>query len=246
MVEGPRGIVAAEQPSATGRRLLHRNQTLVLTMTSHQAGVTYVGVDTAYFEKRRLSRFAGIWSLWALGVGAVISGHFSGWNFGLATGGFGGMLAAAAIMAVMYLCLVFCIAEMGAALPHTGASYSFARAALGPWGGLLSGLCENIEYVVAPAVICFFIGSYLGGILGNDIPPWAWWIGTYAVFIGLNMLDVALSFRITLIVTLASMAVLLVFFASALPHVDINRWALDIAADSSHCLAAAARSSRWE
>ena len=31
--------------------------------------------------------------LWALGVGAVISGHYSGWNLGLA-GGFGGMLVA--------------------------------------------------------------------------------------------------------------------------------------------------------
>ena len=135
------------------------------------SGVTYIDVNKDYFADRSLNRFAGIWSLWALGVGAVISGHFSGWNYGLATGGWGGMLAAATIMAIMYLGLVFCIAEMSAALPHTGASYSFARAALGPWGGFVSGLCENVEYVVAPAVICFFIGSYLGGIFGEAVPP---------------------------------------------------------------------------
>ena len=97
---------------------------------------TYVKVTPAYFERRGLQRYAGIWSLWALGVGAVISGHFSGWNLGLAAGGWGGMLIAGGIMAVMFLALSFCIAEMSAALPFNGGSYPFARFALGPSGAL--------------------------------------------------------------------------------------------------------------
>ncbi len=44
------------------------------------AGVSYTTVDAVYFEKRGLKRYAGVASLWALGVGAVISGHFSGCN----------------------------------------------------------------------------------------------------------------------------------------------------------------------
>ncbi|MCC6780122.1 MAG: amino acid ABC transporter permease, partial [Hyphomicrobiales bacterium] len=85
-------------------------------------GVKYAKQDSSYFAKRGLQRYAGIWSLWALGVGAVISGHFSGWNFGFATGGWGGMLVAGAIIAIMYLGLTFSIAEMSPALPHTGAA----------------------------------------------------------------------------------------------------------------------------
>ena len=50
--------------------------------------ITYQDVGADYFEKRRLRRHAGMWSLWALGVGAVISGEYYGWNFGLGTGGF--------------------------------------------------------------------------------------------------------------------------------------------------------------
>ena len=73
-------------------------------------GVSYTKADSHYFEKRGLQRYAGIWSLWALGVGAVISGHFSGWNFGFATGGWGGLLVAGIIIAIMYGSLVFCIA----------------------------------------------------------------------------------------------------------------------------------------
>jgi len=35
------------------------------------AGVTYTSVDDAYFKARKLKRYARVWSLWALGVGAV-------------------------------------------------------------------------------------------------------------------------------------------------------------------------------
>ena len=40
--------------------------------------VTYTQTDTEYFEKRGLRRYARVWSLWALGVGAVISGPLLG------------------------------------------------------------------------------------------------------------------------------------------------------------------------
>jgi ethanolamine permease len=197
-------------------------------------GVSYKKADATYFEKRHLQRYAGIWSLWALGVGAVISGHFSGWNFGFATGGWGGMLVAGIIIAIMYIGLVFCIAEMSPALPHTGAAYSFGRTAMGPWGGYITGLCENVEYVVTPAVIAFFIGSYLTGIFETpaSMQP-VWWVVTYIVFLALNIFGVALSFRVTLIVTVLSLAVLVIFWFSAFPNMDFSRWALNIAPDGS-------------
>ncbi len=101
-------------------------------MAEQTQGVTYEKVDDAYFAARGLRRHAGVWSLWALGVGAVISGHFSGWNFGLGAGGWGGMLVATVIIAVMYLGLTYSLAEMSPAMPHTGGAYSFARTAFGP------------------------------------------------------------------------------------------------------------------
>jgi ethanolamine permease len=206
-------------------------------MENSTAGVSYERVDDAYFKVRGLKRYAGIWSLWALGVGAVISGHFSGWNFGFGTGGWGGMMVAGAIIAVMYLGLVFCIAEMSPALPHTGAAYSFARSSMGPWGGFITGLCENVEYVVTPTVVCFFIGSYLNGIfetagMGTVAEPLLW-VGTFIVFLALNIFGVALSFRVTLVVTLLSLAILVIFWLSALPHMDFSRWALNIGPDGA-------------
>ena len=193
------------------------------------ASVKYATRDQSYFEKRGLTRYASVTHLWALGVGAVISGHFSGWNFGLASGGWGGMLIATIIIGIMYLGLTLSIAEMSPALPHTGAAYSFARTSMGPWGGFLTGLAENVEYVLTPAVIVFFIGSYLSGIFETP-PEWQplWWVACYAVFLGLNIFGVALSFRVTLVVTVLALACLAVFWISAIPNIDFSRWALNI------------------
>ena len=77
--------------------------------------VTYREAGQDYFDKRGLRRHAGVWSLWALGVAAVISGDFFGWNFGLAYG-FGGLLVATVVITVMYFGLCFSIAEMSPAL----------------------------------------------------------------------------------------------------------------------------------
>ena len=157
-------------------------------------GVSYKQVGADYFEKRGLKRYAKVWSLWALGVGAVISGHYSGWNFGLANG-WGSMLVALFIIAAMYWGLIFSLAEMSPALPHTGAAYSFARSAMGPWGGMVTGLAESIEYILTPAVIVFFIGSYMSAIF--DTPEAAqqiWWAAFYALFLLLNLRGVELSF----------------------------------------------------
>ncbi|MDR4308777.1 amino acid permease [Chelatococcus sambhunathii] len=194
-----------------------------------QKGVAYQTVDADYFTKRGLNKYAGVASLWALGVGAVISGHFSGWNLGFATGGWGGMLAAGIIIAIMYLGLTFSIAEMSAALPHTGAAYSFARTAMGPWGGFLTGLCENVEYVITPAVIVTFITAYVVSIFGLDAAysPLLW-IGFFVVFVALNVFGLELSFKVTMVVTLISLAVLVFFWVSAFPNMDFSRWALNI------------------
>ena len=193
------------------------------------AGVHYEDVDASYFEKRGLKRHAGLFSLWALGVGAVISGQFSGWNLGMGVGGWGGMLVATAIITVMFVGLTFSIAEMASAQPHTGGAYSFSRAAMGPWGGFLTGLCENVEYVLTAAVVCFFIGSYLSSIFGTptSLQP-LYWIGAYVVFVGLNAVGVAMSFRVTVFVTLLALACLGVFWASAAPLVEFGRYAMNV------------------
>ncbi|MBA3476382.1 MAG: amino acid permease [Actinobacteria bacterium] len=193
-------------------------------------GITYREAGAEYFDKRKLRRHAGVWSLWALGVAAVISGDFFGWNFGLAYG-FGGLLVATIVVTVMYFGLCYSIAEMSPALPHTGGAYSFARSAMGPWGGFTTGVAETIEYVITPAVIVVGIGSYMNSIsddlFGFTMSQPIWWVLFYAIFVGLNYIGVEASFRFTVGICLVSLAILVIFYAGALTELDFTRWAID-------------------
>ncbi len=197
--------------------------------------VTYRDVDQAYYDQRGLKRHAGVWMLWALGVAAVISGDFSGWNFGLDVGGFGGLLIATVVITVMYIGLCYSIAEMSPALPHTGGAYSFARSAMGPWGGYITGLAENIEYVVTPAVVVWFAGAYaqpvFSELFGVDIAQRWWWLIFYVIFVGLNILGIEATMRFSVAICLISLAVLAVFFAFAIPDFDASKLT-NIAADA--------------
>jgi ethanolamine permease len=197
--------------------------------------VTYQEVGEEYFQQRQLRRHAGVWSLWALGVGAVISGDYYGWNFGLSTGGFGGLLIATAIIAVMYYGLCYCIAEMSPALPHTGGAYSFARSAMGPWGGFLTGLAENMEYVITPAVVVGAIGllmqSLVIEIFNVTGDPWwnsepFWWAVFYVVFVGVNYVGIEMTMRFTILITVLALAVLGIFYISGLVSgkFDMDLW----------------------
>jgi ethanolamine permease len=184
------------------------------------AGATYTRAGQEYFQRRTLKRSAGIWGLWGLAVAAVISGDFSGWNFGIDAAGFGGMLIAFVILVAMYYGMIFSIGEMAAAMPHTGGAYSFARSAMGPWGGLITGAAETIEYVATTAVIVFFSASYADAItselLGLSLPGWVWWVILYAIFIGLNAAGANISFKFAIVVSIISIGILVVFSVMAL------------------------------
>ncbi|MBH0110516.1 amino acid permease [Salinibacterium sp. NG22] len=187
--------------------------------TLNVSGVKYTTAAAGYFEKRTLKRTAGIWGLWGLAVAAVISGDFSGWNFGIGFAGFGGMLIAFALLIFMYYGMIFSIGEMASAMPHTGGAYSFARAAMGPWGGFVTGLAETIEYVATTAVIVYFSAGYADFItselLGFSLPAPVWWLILYIVFIGLNSAGAAISFKFAIIVAIVSITILLVFSVMA-------------------------------
>nr|WP_240894938.1 amino acid permease [Kineococcus siccus] len=158
--------------------------------------------------------------MWGIGVAAVISGDFSGWNYGISSAGWGGFVIAVVLVTVMYVAMLCSIGEMSAAMPHTGGAYSFARAAMGPWGGFVTGMAETIEYVATTAVVVYFSASYADGItselFGVSLPPWLWWVLLYGVFLALNIVGAEVSFRFALVVSVLSLLVLAVFAVLAL------------------------------
>ncbi|MEP9416485.1 ethanolamine permease [Gordonia sp. VNQ95] len=173
---------------------------------------------TDYLDKRRLKTGTAGWVLLAgLGVSYVISGDYSGWNFGLGEGGFGGLAIAAVIIAAMYLAMVLGMAEMSSALPAAGGGYTFARRALGPWGGMATGTAVLIEYAIAPAAIATFIGSYVESLhLFGNTDGWWVYLAAYVLFIGIHLAGVGEALKVMFVITAIALLGLLIFAVVAI------------------------------
>ncbi|MEV2254632.1 ethanolamine permease [Streptomyces sp. NPDC050147] len=178
-----------------------------------------------YLERRTLRRGSAGWLLLTgLGVAYVVSGDFSGWNFGLAEGGFGGLGIAMALMGVMYACMVFSLAELSSVLPTAGGGYGFARRALGPWGGFLTGTAILIEYILAPAAISIFIGDYVESLgLFGLTSGWPVYLACFVIFIGIHLWGVGEALRFSFVVTGIAVAALLVFAVGAFMDFDASK-----------------------
>jgi ethanolamine permease len=187
---------------------------------AHIHGADYESVSDEYLAERQLKKGSVGWFLLAsLGVSYVISGAFAGWNFGLGQGGFGGLLVATVLMAIMYFSMVFSLAELSSSLPTAGGGYSYARRALGPLGGFMTGAAILLEYAIAASAIAIFIGGYVGELTGFDGP--VVYAAFYAVFIGIHLMGAGEALKIMMCITAVAVVALLVFVFGMIPHFDV-------------------------
>ena len=191
-----------------------------LATPASAGGVETEAVSADYFASRQLKQGAAGWILLiGLGVAYVISGDYAGWNFGLAQGGWGGMFIATLLMATMYLCMCFSLAELSSMIPTAGGGYGFARSAFGPWGGFLTGTAILIEYAIAPAAIACFIGAYCESLFG--IGGWMIYLAFYIIFIGIHIFGVGEALKLMFIITAVAAIALGVFLVAMVPHFSV-------------------------
>ena len=182
-------------------------------------GVEYENVASDYMEQRQLQQGAAGWVLLAgLGVAYVISGDFAGWNFGLAEGGWGGMLIATLLMGTMYAAMIFGLAELSSTIPTAGGGYGFARRAMGPLGGFATGTAILIEYAIAPAAIATFIGGYMESLTG--IGGWIVYLVFYLIFIGIHLYGVGEALKLMFAITAIAVVALAAFVIGMIPLFD--------------------------
>jgi ethanolamine permease len=155
--------------------------------------------------------------LWGLGVGYVISGMYFGWNLGLPLGGTWGMLAATAVVTILYGTFIFSYTELACAIPRAGGAFDFGLRAFGPVGGLALGVAQIIEFLFAPPAIAAAIGAYFN-LFFPAASPRLIAIGAYVVFTGLNIWGVKEAAAFELLVTVAAIAELLLFMGVTAPH----------------------------
>ena len=194
----------------------------------------YENVGEDYLQQRQLKKGAAGWVLLAgLGVAYVISGDYAGWNFGLAEGGWGGLLIATILMGIMYTAMIFALAELSSSMPTAGGGYTFARRAMGPWGGFLTGTAILIEYAIAPAAIVVFIGGYVESLdLFGLEAGWPVYLAFYAIFVGVHMMGVGEALKVMFVITAIAVVGLIIFVVAMITQFDASNLT-NIAPDNS-------------
>ena len=181
----------------------------------------HVSAPPAPTRERSLKRTAGPVLLWGVGVGAVISGDYYGWNTGLGLTGYWGYLVAVAIMGLLYACLCAVIGELGAAIPHSGGAYAYVRTALGRVWGYLAGVSVLLEFVFAPVAVALAVGGYVN-VLFASVPMWLSAVVLYVASTAVHFAGAGGSLKVELLVTGLAVIGLVVFVIVGLPHVSLD------------------------
>src|SRR6516165_6226556 len=137
-----------------------------------------------YLKEHALKKPLGVMHIWALGVGAVITGEYFGWNAGLGVAGPIGMLLASLFVCGLYMAWVLCLSELSVAMPFAGGPLAYGRRAFGPgvgffmgWSMFLESLFATIGTAIATGGYIFFVISLLTRGLeettGRLITMWA-------------------------------------------------------------------------
>jgi ethanolamine permease len=116
-------------------------------------------------QNPKLERTLGPWMLWGLGVGYVIGGEYFGWNLGLLAGGSLGMMAAFLIVTLLYVCFVFCYAEMACAVPKAGGVFDYAQWGINQFWAYVAGISQVLEFLFAPPALAMAVGAYIAPIV---------------------------------------------------------------------------------
>jgi ethanolamine permease len=152
----------------------------------------------------------------SIGIAIAISGNFSGWNYGLAIGGWGGMFAAALGVAVLFFCLAQCLAELVSALPQ-GAGFDFyARVALGPTWGCVCGMAVALALAIGTGLAATFAEAYCSALLG--VGGWPIKLALFVIVIGLQLRGAEDAASMAMATGAVALAILIAFCVFAAPH----------------------------
>ena len=197
-----------------------------------------VVIDTAtlrpdekqFLEEHALKKPMGTAQIWALGVGAVITGEYFGWNGGLGVAGPTGMLIASLFVCVLYMAWVLALSELSVAMPFAGGPLAYGRRAVGPWLGFIMGwsmflesLFATIGTAIATGGYVYFILNLLFDGLPAGIVTTAAALVTVALFALLQWIGAKEQARIMEWMTYGAILALVWFWIACIPGVKFER-----------------------
>ncbi|WP_042355624.1 APC family permease [Bacillus rubiinfantis] len=169
----------------------------------------------------------GYWSIWALGVGAVIGdGIFVLMGQGIATAGPGAILAYL-VAGLSQLFLMVSLGELAVGMPNAGAMSLWVERFMGKWWGFLSGFTFAAGWVIAGGSV----GLALGKLTMWFFPQLqgAYWPVFFAIFFitvfaVLNILGTEIAAKTQLLLVLIMTGVMAIFSIIGLKDINMDHF----------------------
>lgn len=172
-------------------------------------------------EEKNLNKALTPVKLWAIIVGAVVSGMYFGWNYLFEQTNFTGALIATLIVTLFYVSFVFCYSELATAIPSAAGPTAYAEKSFGKFAGFLAGFSILIEYIFATPGIALSIGAYVHGLF-PVIPANIAAITAFCIFVFINIRGIESAAIVSVIVTAVAILGVAVYFIVGIPTVDFN------------------------
>ena len=157
----------------------------------------------------RLKKELGLFDVYVIGTGAMISAGFFLLPGLAATYSGAGVVVAYLLSAVLLVPALLSKAELATAMPRAGGTYYFLDRTLGPLMGTIGGIGTFLTLVLKGAFALIGMGAYLGLVVDVNMRPAA--LGLTAVFAAVNVLGAKQSSGL-LRVLVMTLLTLLAFF----------------------------------
>jgi ethanolamine permease len=169
-------------------------------------------------------RTLGLFSIWAIGVGLVISGESFGWNNGWALLGPKGFMIPVVIITIMYFFLTKILTELACVYPNAEGPHTYANLAFGRVFGDFVAIATLIEFLFATPAIANAIGQYLNFLAPDVFNIKATSIILLILFCLVNLFRINVTAKFMVGLTIVAILELLIFSSSVVTHLNIDNF----------------------
>jgi ethanolamine permease len=168
-------------------------------------------------QRVSLSRVLGPAHVWALGVGIVLVGEYTGWNFAADKGGTLAALIICWVIGLLYTSVAMIDSEVTSTVAAAGGQYAQAKHIVGPLMAFNVALYLVFAYTMLEVSNSILIADTIKSYAGEGFSDWHYRgiiAATIVIFAALNYRGVLMTLNVNFVITaLAYLAIIILFFS---------------------------------
>lgn len=166
-------------------------------------------------QRISLLRVLGPAHVWALGVGIVLVGEFTGWNFSADKGGALAALMTCWFVGLLYTSVAMIDSEVTSTVAAAGGQYAQAKHIVGPLMAFNVALFLVFAYTMLEVSDSILVGDLMVTVAGTEgLTRHAFVVLTIVVLAWLNYRGVLMTLNVNFIITaLAYLSIVILFFS---------------------------------